>query len=75
MAKNLEILENLWANTIKSIVIPKFGDHNPLCPFTMYEKTDFWYPSLDSAPVASGGVTDENSEIHWKHTKLLWSSG
>ena len=41
----------------------------------MYEKTDFWYPSLDSAPVASGGVTDENSEIHWKHTKLLWSSG
>lgn len=34
----------------------------------MYEITDFWYPSLDSALMASGGVTDENSEIHWKHT-------
>ena len=34
----------------------------------MYERTDFWYPSLDSSLMATGGVTDENSEIHWKHT-------
>ena len=53
---------------IKPIVIPKFKDHNPLCPFTMYERTDFWYPSLYSALVASGGVTNENSETHCKHT-------